>query len=99
MDPLWTAGMIESVGAQMVRRKQMLDDIFSSDTSTFVSLTTHSGVVGSLLNLVGHPNPWFPLGTGQSMALLVKSELVTGDAPVVTVGAPTKASTADATCT
>jgi hypothetical protein len=97
-DTLWAAGMVESASAQVVRRKQALDDIFASDMNTFVSLTTHSGFVTTFLSLINYPNPSFPLGTGQAMALLVKGEKVDGTAPVVTVAPPANAPHCAATC-
>lgn len=51
-----------------------MDDIFSTDNNTVVSVTTHGVNVGPILEVVGHPNPKFNLTTGQSIAVLVKAE-------------------------
>lgn len=48
-DPYWKALMAEPSADQDLRSKAVLDDIFSNDDSTFISITSHSGEIGSLL--------------------------------------------------
>lgn len=48
-DPLWTPLFAETSAAQDVRSKAVLDDVFASDESTYISVTSHSGEIASLL--------------------------------------------------
>lgn len=48
-DPYWTELFAEPRANQDVRSKAVLDDIFSNDDSTYFSITSHSGEIGSLL--------------------------------------------------
>ena len=48
-DPYWKELMAEPQADQDIRSKQVLDDIFSNDDSTYISITSHSGEIGSLL--------------------------------------------------
>ncbi|RMZ69344.1 Histidine phosphatase superfamily clade-1 [Pyrenophora seminiperda CCB06] len=48
-DPYWTAGYAEPQADQDARSKAVLDDITSSDGSAYISITSHSGEIGSLL--------------------------------------------------
>lgn len=52
--------------------KKLLDDIFARDDSTYVSFTTHSGSIASLLQVVGHRE--FRLPTGAVVPVLVRAE-------------------------
>ena len=54
------------------RMKKLLDDIYSRDDSTYISLTTHSGSIASLLRVIGHRE--FRLQTGAMIPVLVKAE-------------------------
>ncbi|OBT86125.1 hypothetical protein VE02_05402 [Pseudogymnoascus sp. 03VT05] len=91
-DELWTKTTAESSSAQDERSKSALDSIFSSDPSSFLSITSHSGEIGSLLRVVGHRK--FSLSTGSVIPVVVKVEKVKGDAPYTSV-APWEA---QATC-
>ncbi|MCJ1356368.1 MAG: hypothetical protein MMC33_006363 [Icmadophila ericetorum] len=71
-DELWEADERESNSALDARLKKLLDDIFEHDDSTFISLTSHSGSIASLLRVLGH-RP-FRLVTGSVIPVLVKSE-------------------------
>jgi hypothetical protein len=78
------------------RSKAVLDDVFRSDKSTYISISSHSGEIGSILRgaslilrnsergltrvVLGHRS--FGLGTGQAIPVLVKAEVVDGTAPV-----------------
>ncbi|OBT64689.1 hypothetical protein VE03_05841 [Pseudogymnoascus sp. 23342-1-I1] len=91
-DELWTKTTAETQSAQDKRSKSALDSIFSSDPSSFLSITSHSGEIGSLLRVVGHRK--FSLSTGAVIPVLVKVEKVEGTAPYTSV-APAEA---QATC-
>jgi broad specificity phosphatase PhoE len=54
-DPYWKALFAEPQANQDIRSKEVLDDIFSHDDSTYISITSHSGEIGSLLR--GKPIP------------------------------------------
>lgn len=90
-DPLWDANTRESSSHQVARLKTLLDDIFSSDNNTFISLTSHSGSIGAALKALGHRT--FSLVTGAVIPVLVKAERLSGQAPYTsiepsTTGAP-----------
>ena len=53
--------------------KKLLDDIFTNDVSTYISFTTHSGSIASLLRVIGHRQ--FRLPTGALIPVFVKAEL------------------------
>lgn len=48
-DPLWSATERESDEAMDVRSKTVLDDVFHNDRNTWISISSHSGEIGSLL--------------------------------------------------
>lgn len=58
-DPLWRALMAEPSTDQDLHSKAVLDDIFTNDSSTFISVTSHSGEIASLLR--GEPPPPPPI--------------------------------------
>ena len=53
-DPYWKKLMAEPSADQDIRSKAVLDDIFSNDDSTYISITSHSGEIGSLLRGMYH---------------------------------------------
>lgn len=71
-DPLWTGTTDEPPAAHDERSQQLLDDVFETDSSTWVSFTSHSGAITSLLRVLGH-RP-FELSTGQVISVLVRAE-------------------------
>ena len=73
-DELWDPEARESDLALDTRLKRLLDDVFKHDDSTFISLTSHSGAVSSILRVLGH-RP-FPLVTGSIIPVLVKAEII-----------------------
>lgn len=75
-DELWQPDHRETHAEHDKRTASLLDDIFSHDASTFVSLTSHSGAIASLLRVTGHRE--FRLPTGALLPLLVKATSVTG---------------------
>ncbi|TVY65628.1 putative phosphoglycerate mutase [Lachnellula suecica] len=78
-DPLWDAELRETNEAMDIRLKEALDDVFTNDKNTYLSISSHSGAIGSILRVLGHRN--FGLGTGQVIPVLVKAEWVSGDGP------------------
>jgi len=54
------------------RIEKLLDDIFRHDSSTFISLTSHSGAISSILRVIGHRK--FQLGTGSVIPVLVSAD-------------------------
>jgi len=48
-DPYWTELHAEPSADQDIRSKKVLDDVFTSDHSTYISVTSHSGEIASLL--------------------------------------------------
>lgn len=72
----------ESSGAQDVRSAQALGQVFSASSKkkSFVSITSHSGEISSILRVIGHRT--FKLSTGAVIPVLVRAEKVPGTAPV-----------------
>ncbi|KAB8298269.1 hypothetical protein EYC80_002002 [Monilinia laxa] len=77
-DPLWRPLFGEPAFNQDIRSKEVLDDVFGSDKNTWISITSHSGEIASILRVVEH-RP-FKLATGAVLPVLVKAETVTGEA-------------------
>ncbi|KAF8862429.1 phosphoglycerate mutase family protein [Acephala macrosclerotiorum] len=80
-DELWSATLRETAEAQDQRTKVVLDDIFSDDKNTHISISSHSGEIASILRVVGHRD--FELSTGQMIPVLVKIERLNGILPPV----------------
>ncbi|KAH6674129.1 histidine phosphatase superfamily [Halenospora varia] len=78
-DPLWDPELRETNEAMDIRLREALDGIFSSNEKTFISISSHSGAIGSILRVLEHRN--FSLGTGQVIPVLVKAERVSGEGP------------------
>ena len=68
-DELWRSDHRETDEELDARIEALLDDIFETDDDTFISLTTHSGVIQSLLRVTGHRS--FKLPTGGAIPILV----------------------------
>ncbi|CZT45224.1 related to GPI anchored protein [Rhynchosporium secalis] len=79
-DPLWSAELRETDEALDQRTLRAIEDIFSTDDHTYISLSTHSGQIASMLRVLNHRV--FGLGTGQAIPVLVKAEKLPGPAPV-----------------
>lgn len=73
-DELWRSDLAETSDAQDARSKEALDDVFRNDDKTWVSITSHSGEITSLLRVLQHRA--FRLATGQIIPVLVKAETV-----------------------
>lgn len=48
-DPLWNPITRETDSAEDARSKTVLDDVFSHDDNTYISITAHSGTISSIL--------------------------------------------------
>ncbi|KAJ5637504.1 hypothetical protein N7490_007383 [Penicillium lividum] len=75
-DELWNGVTAETSAAQDVRSATVLDEVFftsaSSKKDSFVSVTSHSGEISSILRVVGHRT--FSLNTGAVIPVLVRAE-------------------------
>ena len=61
-DELWVALHGETSTDQDVRSKRVIDSVFSTDDSTYISITSHSGEIASILRgqLLSRSYPIFP---------------------------------------
>lgn len=48
-DPLWVSDLRETDAAMVVRARSAMDDIFNDDANTHISISSHSGMISSLL--------------------------------------------------
>jgi broad specificity phosphatase PhoE len=71
-DPFWSGVVAETSAAQDSRSKRVLDDLFAHDANTWLSITSHSGEIRSLLRVLGHRE--FSLGTGAVIPVLVEAK-------------------------
>ncbi|KAF2186159.1 phosphoglycerate mutase family protein [Zopfia rhizophila CBS 207.26] len=76
-DPFWTADYREPRSARKYRMTQLLDDVFSHDEGAFLSFTSHSGAIASILEAIDH-RP-FDLETGGVIPVFVKAESIPGE--------------------
>jgi broad specificity phosphatase PhoE len=53
-DDLWQNDYREPASARKYRLAMLLDDIFTEDKGIWLSLTSHSGAIGSILDVLGH---------------------------------------------
>ena len=79
-DELWEKDYREPASARRYRLATLLDDIFASDENMFLSLTSHSGAIASILEAVGHRA--FRLETGGVIPVVLRAERVEGDREV-----------------
>ena len=70
-DELWQADHRETHDEHDARTQELLDDVFTHDGRTFISFTSHSGAIASLLRVIGHRQLRVP--TGGLMPTLVKA--------------------------
>lgn len=73
-DELWNGVTAETNSANDRRSKIVLDEVFSTDDHTYISITSHSGDIGSILRVLGHQA--FSLNTGAVIPVLVKAEFM-----------------------
>ena len=71
-DGLWDPEVRESLDAHVVRTKVLLDDIFSNEPGTFISVTAHSGTIHALYVATKHSEVW--VEPGAVVPLLVRAE-------------------------
>ena len=93
-DPLWTPNLRESDSALDARLKRLLDDVFAHDDATFISFTSHSGAIASILRVLDHQP--FGLVTGGVIPVLVRAEKVYATPPSTSIAASTPAPTCTA---
>ena len=53
-DELWDVETRETKAETDIRVRKLLDDVFTHDRNEIISFTCHSGVISSLLRLLGH---------------------------------------------
>ncbi|KAI4933637.1 uncharacterized protein J4E92_003305 [Alternaria infectoria] len=75
-DLLWEAGYREPRSARRYRLATFLDDVFATDDNVWLSFTSHSGAIGSMLEVLGHRT--FALETGGVIPVFVKAERMQG---------------------
>ncbi|KAK5131440.1 hypothetical protein LTR08_000904 [Meristemomyces frigidus] len=79
-DEIWNGVTAEPSDAQDARSKKVLDSVFASDDHAWISITSHSGEIASILRVLGHQV--FSLNTGAVIPVLVKAAfLPSGPAP------------------
>ncbi|KAK8093050.1 phosphoglycerate mutase [Apiospora kogelbergensis] len=76
-DMLWKARISGTVNAETddehtLRKHCLLEDIFDTDNSHFISMTTHSYAISAILASVG--SPIFRVKEGSMLAMLIKAE-------------------------
>ncbi|KAH9232169.1 hypothetical protein K456DRAFT_38320 [Colletotrichum gloeosporioides 23] len=74
-DQLWKADQFETTESHVARKQQVLDEIFSTNPSQFVSLTVHSYAISAILRAGGQEE--FRVREGSSIAVLVRGKRVT----------------------
>ncbi|GAB1317788.1 putative phosphoglycerate mutase pmu1 [Madurella fahalii] len=94
-DEVFSGKSVESPSAQTARIRLFLDELFSTDNNTFISVTTHGVNINPLLGIIGHPNPKFSVPTGQAIPVLVKAERVPDAGSEPLVDPPTPAESCD----
>ncbi|KAI1815948.1 phosphoglycerate mutase-like protein [Poronia punctata] len=92
-DELWRGDEGETAEAEFRRIKNAMDDIFTSDDSTWISITTHSGQIKVNLEVLRHKP--FSLSTGQAIPVLVKAHTLKVHQPTTTI----KSWVVEPTCT
>ncbi|SMR48012.1 unnamed protein product [Zymoseptoria tritici ST99CH_3D1] len=86
VDQLWNGVTAEDDTAHKKRMLALLDDVFTNDDHTWISFTSHSGTIATLLSVLGHQP--FRLSTGAIIPVLIKAEfLPASHAPKVQDGA------------
>ena len=73
-DELFSAEHRETNEEMDARLRGLLDNVFEHDGNTFISFTSHSGAIASILRVLEHIP--FGLPTGSVIPVLVKAERV-----------------------
>ncbi len=78
-DLLWKPLQGEVQVDENIRSKTVLDEVFSSDDSTYISITSHSGEIASILQGMGRflLSPWL-YADGLQYSATSPSDLVRG---------------------
>ena len=71
-DPLWDPVHREHFHARNARIKAALDKIVTSDNSTYITISSHTGTIHSILHIIGHRK--FHVTTGGMIPVVVKVE-------------------------
>ncbi|KAI7105629.1 phosphoglycerate mutase-like protein [Hortaea werneckii] len=71
LDLYWNGVTGETSDGQDKRSKIALDSVFNNDDHTWISITSHSGEIASMLRVLGHQS--FRLNTGAVIPVLVKA--------------------------
>ncbi|KAI2629238.1 phosphoglycerate mutase-like protein [Hypomontagnella submonticulosa] len=74
-DESWDPNSFETLEEHIARIQQLLDDIFTNDTSPIISLTTHSYAMTAILALLGYDK--FMVNEGTLVPILVKAKKIT----------------------
>ncbi|KAI6821252.1 phosphoglycerate mutase-like protein [Hortaea werneckii] len=74
VDPYWNGVTGETSDGQDKRSKIALDSVFSNDDHTWISITSHSGEIASMLRVLGHQS--FSLNTGAVIPVLIKAQFL-----------------------
>ncbi|KAF8468813.1 phosphoglycerate mutase family protein [Kalaharituber pfeilii] len=83
LDPFWDPIHREPNDAKNLRLKTALDEIFSNDDATFLTISGHSGTISSILEVIGHRK--FRLQTGGMIPTVVRVEFLKTPAPTTTL--------------
>ncbi|KAK0375296.1 phosphoglycerate mutase [Colletotrichum limetticola] len=73
-DRLWKADRFETTEEHVARKQLVLEEIFSTDSGQFLSLTVHSYAISAMLMVGGQEE--FRVREGSSIALLVRGDKV-----------------------
>jgi broad specificity phosphatase PhoE len=82
-DGLWNGVTAEEESAHQKRMLTFLDDVFTHDHNTWISFTSHSGTIRTILEVIGHQS--FNLATGSVIPVLVEAKFIS-DTPTTSVG-------------
>lgn len=75
-DLLWEKNYREPPSARHYRLARFLDNVWARDANTWISVTSHSGAIASVLEVLGH-RKW-ALETGGVVPVVVRAEKVEG---------------------
>ena len=73
---MWSPAVLELPTFLDKRMKSVLDDVFANDDNTFISFTSHSFSIASILRVIGHRK--FEMGTGAMIPVLVRAMVAQG---------------------
>lgn len=62
-DKLWVPDLRETEEAMLVRARSAMDDIFNEDESTHISISSHSGMIATILKCEFYFSVSFPKKT------------------------------------